>query len=414
VRWRELGEPTRVRDAALPIGLAALAMAAGEYALTVLLYVPLYEWLVAKGSARSRLVAALPTMAIVAAFALAARALGYGVRGSEVYVDPLLSPVAFLRSVSERMPMLLAQLLAGRPIDTPGNWPPSLSTGTTAIVAVALLSLAVVGTLVRLGDATVSRRVAWFASGALLGLVPLCAAFPSERLLLGPALGFAGVLGVLLAEIGSIATDEPRSLGFWSRWAVAVTMALVHLPWAGWRAHEATRTQAALLAGIERAIAESPVEPRGLEHAQVVLIAAADAETLHYPATIWHRRGLPRARGWRVLAMGTAQYAIKRTAADTLEVVSASPMFANFAAAMFRGHHRSLAAGSVVRVDGMTVTTVDASPQGPRHASFRFDRPLDDRSLRFYVAFPDGLVPLPIPAVGEQLVLPPAAVPVRL
>ncbi|HEX2660038.1 MAG TPA: hypothetical protein VHU40_17260, partial [Polyangia bacterium] len=66
----------------------------------------------------------------------------------------------------------------------------------------------------------------------------------------------------------------------------------------------------------------------------------------------------------------------------------------------------SLPRGSVVKTPFMTVTVLDDRDGLPTRASFRFDRSLDDPSLVFLVARPEGLRRLTWPPLGLALDLP--------
>ena len=74
---------------------------------------------------------------------------------------------------------------------------------------------------------------------------------------------------------------------------------------------------------------------------------------------------------------------------------------------LFRGPDRPMAIGHVVELEGMSVEITRITPEGaPAEAVFRFDRPLDDPSLR-WLRWRDGVyVPFVPPAVGESVTLP--------
>src|SRR5262249_9176634 len=160
------------------------------------------------------------------------RALGYGARGHEQYLDPLAEPGRFLVGAATRLPTLLADQLAGLPADL---WA-MLPALRPAYLVLGALSLGVIALLLRFVWRRVDPREAvelrWLALGAAGALLPGIAGLPGSRLLLVPGLGGAAVVATLLVHLGGGAAARGRGLpvraavGLARGWLVAVHLVL--------------------------------------------------------------------------------------------------------------------------------------------------------------------------------------------
>jgi hypothetical protein len=78
---------------------------------------------------------------------------------------------------------------------------------------------------------------------------------------------------------------------------------------------------------------------------------------------------------------------------------------------LFRSPRDALHPGDRIDIGLFTVTVLTERPEGPAALKFRFDRPLDDPSLVFLHAGPEGLVPIELPPVGGTQAVQPPRVP---
>ncbi len=195
-RWRDEGGS---RGAVLAGGALALALLANEGALAVLGYLVGYALFLEKGAWRVRALSLVPYAAIVLVWRLAYRAMGFGALGSEVYVDPGVSPVRFLVAAVARIPVLLAAQLTNLPAEPFHFHSPA---GKVVHWTVALVLS--VGTLFLLRRVLRESALAKFwGLGMLLSLVPAAATFPAGRLLVFAGIGGAALLAELLASLRS-------------------------------------------------------------------------------------------------------------------------------------------------------------------------------------------------------------------
>jgi hypothetical protein len=184
-RWRRDGWRW---GAALSPAFLALALSAGEMALSAAGYLAAYVLFLDEGSALQRFKRLLPNGAVLAAWALVYTLGPFGVEGSGYYRDPMGDPVAFVAAFLERAPYLLMGQWTPVPAEIfSAPFPP----GSPAVLVVRLASIGVVALLVFLLAPLVNQdRVARFwCLGALLSLAPIAAGGPENRLLFFVGLG---------------------------------------------------------------------------------------------------------------------------------------------------------------------------------------------------------------------------------
>ncbi len=407
VRWREQRRAHMAAVVTVAFGLSALA---GEYAASSLAYVLAWELIVARDPAAVRLRACLPAVAPVALVFGTFRALGYGASGSGQYIDPLGQPQAFALAAAGRMPALLADAVLARAAD--GASLVAAVVGNGPVVGVAAL-VALVGTLAvvtRAMDPALRRRIAWLLVGGVMALVPVLPSIPSSRLLVASGVGFAGALAVLVVGVLAL-PGAPRAQGAlaWAARGACLLAAVLHLGVAPWR----TWTEARFVADFvrrDRAALVRSAPPAGTD--RMVVLAAGDPETLHYPTLVWREEGLPVPARWAVLSMTPSPLLLVRLDANTLDLRSlGTPMLTTAMETMYRAPWRPLAVGQPVRGAGLVAEVMEREGGYPRQVRFRFDRDLDAPGTLVVVATANGLVPLRLPPVRGGTVIPPPGVP---
>ncbi|MDO9235481.1 MAG: hypothetical protein Q7U28_05520 [Aquabacterium sp.] len=123
-----------------------------------------------------RLKALLPFVITVVIWRVTYTHLGYGSSGSGGYIDPASDPVRFAQTLLLRIPTLLYASSAG------------------AAVVLSML----VGQYFGLWSTRLAR---FYGVGALLALIPVCAALPNDRLLLNAEFGLSALLAMLFVQV---------------------------------------------------------------------------------------------------------------------------------------------------------------------------------------------------------------------
>lgn len=394
LRWRE----GRGRAWTGPL-LMLLSLAAGESALTVVPYVLAWAWWMDPAGRRAALRALAPWGAVIALWAAGYVAGGYGASGSEVYLDPLGQPGRFLAGLATRLPQLLLAQLFLPPADVAPLIPPERAV-VAAVVGLALLT-AVVVPLHRLTRAHPAHRV--LAAGMVLSLVPACAVFPSDRLLVLSGVGAFGLVAIALVEVGRrwLARDASRSAV-----AFAAVMTAVHLVLATLLMPvRIASTGAVFTAGIARGAATVPHDP-GVVGKTLVVLVAPDALMTSYMFLDHLAAGRPAPDRARVLAVAQkGAVTALREGEQSLVLRGSEALNVDVFSRLFRADR--YAAGERIEAGDMTVEVLAVDAAGfPIEVRYVFDRALDPAHQRWITWRGRGFVELPILAVGESVVLP--------
>lgn len=179
--------------------LLLLSLLAGETGLIGFGYLFAYE-LARPEAVRTKLSCLLPSGLLLACYVLIYKFFGYGAYGSGVYLDPSAQPLAYLAWACVRIPILLAGAFVGVPAEL-SIVQPTLIT-MQAIVGVIVFVLTIVlyrSFWTRLNHRTKST-VSWLSIGSFLSMIPVVATFPSDRLLLGPAIGICSLIAILVGQ----------------------------------------------------------------------------------------------------------------------------------------------------------------------------------------------------------------------
>ena len=443
VGWREAAtERPSVRRRWLGLALVsvALALAAGEYGLAAPAYIVAYELFAAPRSSprlaasarmRQSARAALPALALAAAWLVLHRLLGYGTTGSAVYVDPLSAPGGWLALVGERLPKLASGAVWALPADTgdmirrfgrawvPWTLPdkPSPETYLRAHRIVAGLLLAAAGAswlLVRSQlDEEERRRVRALAAGALLALLPLTVAPPHSRLLVCAQLGVSAVVAALILA-------STRRLSEWKRSSHARRLlALLPLPLAGlltyahtfadlrW-ARTYTEVLANMNASMDAAFEHGDLLGEDLGGREVIVVNAI-SQTVGLHGHYWlDAEGWPRPRSWRSLAMGEFAIVARRVDATHIELSSIQGAWLLSGAELFfRRSNQGITAGTSFSVPGLDIAVADDDGAGhPTRIQFGFPAALEDPRYLFLISTPQGLMRWTPPAPGKRAIIP--------
>ena len=396
--WRRRGG-TGWREPALAAACFALALAAGEMGLGAFAYLVAYAVFLDGGTARRRLASLAPCGVVLAGWAAVYRVFGFGAAGSGLYVDPAGQPVEFAARLVERAPFYVAGQLTPLPAELSLLAPPETATVVRWVMVAACLVMAAV-----LAPLVARRREARFwALGAALAVVPLCATFPSNRVLFFVGLGGMGLVALWLEGAWARGTGARRLL---TR-GMAVGLVASHLVVAplvlpfnalafrlfGQQVSEAILTLPEDLAGRELIVVNAPEYLSYVSQAGSVLLLNGR----QMPASI------------RGLAVGPTAVTARRADESTLELSADRGFVAGPLGPLFRDPQEAFSVGEVFRVRGMRATVVELTPAGlPATVQFRFDRPLES-SARRWVQFREGrFEPFTPPPPGRVLDLPAA------
>jgi hypothetical protein len=399
MRWRENGWPAGRFLAVVGI---LIGMAGGEVALAGLGYFVAYTLLGGPAmDLRSRLTDLIPLVGIGAVYALVYRLLGYGGAGTGIYHHPVQDPLGFLGAAVTGIPTLLASGIAGFSADF---WftTPSLRTAQVVVGCVAVLGLlAVLRACWPQLDEPHRRGLRWLLAGSALSLIPVAAAFPSDRMLLVPGIGLVAALATVLVQ----AYRSWRSRRRWSVIAAGGYLAAVHLilaPLFCLFIHTILITTGRR--SLELAASPVVVEAGGRE---TILVFAPDhVVSIYLPHMIEYLAG-PPPTSWRPLSIAPFDHRLRRTGPRSLEleVVDDGVMLRSIFEALYRDPRNGLAPGTIVDRGLLRAEIMSANDRGPTRVAFHFDRDLSDPALYFLVWEDGELREADLPAVGEEVFL---------
>jgi hypothetical protein len=245
------------------------------------------------------------------------------------------------------------------------------------------------------------------ALGAVLSLLPMCATYPMDRLLVFAGVGAMATVALALArwrEGGLALLARPRRL---LATAVVLALVLVHVVLAPLLLPLRVLAVGFMAQMGDRLEASVPKDETVRGKSLVILSSAAEMTT--FPP--WMQRqvsGVPRPARMRVLASCFSKLSVSRPDATTLRVRPERGFLDNEWLRMVRGPSRPFRTGDEVVLSDVRVRVRSVTADGrPAEVDFTFGVPLEDPSLLWRRLEGGGtLVPWSPPAVGESEVLP--------
>ena len=382
--------------------LFGIGLCGGEVALGVLAYLIAYAARLDRGPWLARFGSLLPYLLVVAAWKLCCVQLGYGASGSGLYVDPVADPLAFVRAASERFPVLGLGLFLG-PFSDLWELYPLLSPWLR--VAVLGLGLVALGLLARVLRSLIPHdpHLDFWATGTVACLLPMCATFPHDRLLLAPGVGGMAVVAALL-EAGWQRRGRPAvALGASALGAVHLLAAPVLAPW---RAADVARFSVLLRETDASLPAGEDVRGKTI----VLLNPPLDPFAAYLPVyRQFEHTPRPRQQLW--LSTGASDLVVSRLDAHTLVLRPEGGFLSSSMQRMLRGPTPPFELGQRVQLDGAHVRVTAVTDDGrPLEVAVRFERELEDPSLVWMRWQRRGYEPFRLPSAGESVRLPKAAI----
>lgn len=385
----------------------ALGLLAGEGGIAVAAYLFAFALFLDEGKLDRRLLDLWPYAATVIVWGVVTRAMGYGVHGSAVYLDPIGEPLAFLEHAPARLLVLLFAQIGG-PWSEGYNAYEFFYPGLTNIV----LALGLVGLGLTAALFTplwrCDARARFFLAGTVLSAIPSCAAFPADRLLPWIGFGAMGATALLLGEIWRGA--YPLGTKEWQKRltpVVGVGIALVHLVASPLMLPMRSRGIAQVRTTIDRANDTIPKDAAITEQTAIYVNPPADPFASFIPI----RRAAtntPRPKIQRWLCTGLTDVHVTREGPRSLRVRPAAGFVSAPSEQLLRGPGYPLPKGRKIELPGLLVQITETTPDGrPQEILATFDKPLEDASYRWLVWRGSGYLPFAPPATGEAVDIPP-------
>jgi hypothetical protein len=395
-RWR-----TRRR---LPFGVLAwaafaCALLSAEAGVAIVGYTAAYalcfernEALSLARDARKRLLSLVPYAAVMGTWRLTYHALGHGVVGSGINMDPLTDGAGFLALAFRSGPLLLASDVIGLPPDilfTHPEW-------TTAAALGALIPLALLG-YAALPLLRSDRSARFFVAGSILSTFAFGGTFPSDRYLFWVGLGVMGIVAQLVGGVFGESAGPTNAVRY------AVCCACIVLRGVVSPAVFPLRTAAPGLVedDFEQMVETIPRGPDFADQTVVLLNAPLDAFESVLPFVAMGR-GEPAPAHMYMLYAGRDHVTVTRTAPNVLEERVEAGWFSRFTDRLYR--NTPLRLGDTIPLAAMSARVESLTGEGrPSAVEFTFPTNLDDRSLVFLSWGPRGFERVTPPAAGAHL-----------
>lgn len=372
--------------------LFATALFAGEAAFGALAWIVAHA-LTLDSRPRAERVKALAPYVIVAAvwFALY-RGLGYGAAGGGYYVDPLRQPFEFAKALATRMPVLLLSQFA---LPTADVWMQQPLRVQVAAAAGAYVLLALIARWMR-GVFRDDPLAPFLLTGTVLCLVPTCATWASDRLLLASGMGaFALVARAFSSE---------RSTR-----AMRASIVVVHVVIAALLLPLKTIAIKTMFGGVvDRAAATIPFEERG--HMNAVALTSPDLLTPLYALA---RRAIaaghmPDGELHTLAVHVEGPLTVRRVDARTLDVTMGVGFLHDAMSQTMRGAPWRFRVGETVHAGELDATPLALTEDGrPSTMRFAFATALEDAHMRWVRWEGDRFVAWVPPPVGASVTLAP-------
>ena len=374
-RYRQHGGIWRLLPA---VACLALALLAGEAALTMMFWIASWEVFLARDGVRSRLLHSAPMVVLLLGYAVFYTAAGYGTAGSSWYLSPFDRPLEFVRAVPERLAAYVMGALTPLPPEVSHMVPASLT------VAGMLLALALLLGLAPYVWKRPAQRCAAFA--ALGSLVFLCVVLPFNYKMLFPSAGVSLVLATFAA--GTVRRLRTTPLARWRRtglWTAVVLIVLIHGIATPFETVLTTKAfeQAALLETRDQ-WQRSVDWPVDREAADVYLLSSPGAwSSLFLPYRDFRIEGR-LVRDYIPVLFRAVDYEMTRLGPATLRLRSAQGFFTGYfprALTLLVRRAPRFRAGERFERRGFTVWVEEVRDGNPTQIAVRFPRDLDDPSV---------------------------------
>jgi hypothetical protein len=360
----------RFGNIACAVGLA-LGLLGSEAALSLLGFLVGYAAL-GTGDRRARVLATLPSFGVALIYLLLYRAMGGGAAQSDAYVDPLHAPLDFSLRALSLLPMLLGNALLSIPADM------SMVASPWLLVAIGILAaFAAWRVALRLVPSLAPderQHLPWLVLGAVVALIPTLAGFPGARVLLLPNLGFAPLLAILIQR-GTTERGLARAFGY-VLLVVHVLLAPLVILGNTARTYDLART----VEGIARDAEIGPNRPRAF------VVGVSDPLVTMYAGAALAADSPERLRCWSVLSASKQAHRLERRGShELLLIAERMPMVQGPFETLYRARSVPFRVGDTSISCGATFTVMAVEGGSPTSVSIRFDRPLEDPSIRILV-----------------------------
>lgn len=399
-RWRLQGWRVGMVLGPMLLGLSLLSAEAG---IATCAYLGAYALCIDRDRFAKRFIALIPYVAVVIVWRILWTYLGYGVAHIGCYTDPLSEPLHYITKIIKNGPLLLQGAVAVPPADVSLI----LSSDMWKIVWRGALVFLVLSALVLIPLFKQNRAARFWAVGMLLSVLPICAAFASDRLLSFVSIGAMGLIAEFVAFVFTKADGLRRQL-FWRVPATGLAVLLIFIHFV--IAPPMLILRVARPMGPEGFIGSLQYVPfdESIEDQDLVVVNPPSTFLALTCLPAWASEGKPLPRHMRILA--SSQFGpveVCRIDEKTITVRPRGGYLVTILDKLFRSDQHRFSAGDRIELTGMNVEVTELTEKGlPAEAAFTFSVDLEDESLRWLHYKEGKYAPFIPPAVGQSVELP--------
>ena len=393
--WRRLGKKW---CALAHTACLALALLSGELALAVAGYLLAYTLFLDQSRLSRRFLALLPAALVLLAWAILYWSFDFGTKGSGFYINPLISPVEFIRALVHRGPFLLL-----------GQWSPlpaelgTIISGKWILIFFPVLLAFLVFLLFPL--IRLDKIARFWLLGMTLSLVPIAGVVPGNRLLLFVGLGAMGLLAQLLSGL----IEKPGKFPGRPSWRIpaltlGIFLMLFHLilsPLCLPGVVYSLKPLGEFFASPVKTVSDDPK----ISRQDLIVVNPPDyLFSINLIGALKILEGKPIARSIRALSGGPVPLEIQRLDQCSLRVKIHGGLFQGVTGRLYRSQEEPLTLGQEIHLRGLSarVTRMDQD-YGPEEVVYRFPVPLEDASLRWLKWEKGTYVPFIPPPIGKSV-----------
>lgn len=389
-------------------GVACLLLGflCGEIALGAWAYLVAHALVLDRRSPGARARGLLPYAGVTIAWRTAYSLLGYGAYGSAIYLDPGREPLAFLRALPSRIPLLVQGLFGFPMAESFYFTTPTLA--RIGLVCAVCFCFALVVAFARLSRLDPLAR--FWALGCALSLFSACSAVPHNRLLFFPSLGAMGLLAVAVDAFSKNDARLPTGIARKVSQLVVALSGGLHVFVSPLLLPLAACTVALTHTIADRAIPSAIAAMTDVPHQDLVIVSAPEYYVGEFAPFIEQAAGRPAPEKLRILSIGAVTMHAERLDAHTLELTYDHGLLEDVPLRLHRDAEHPMKAGDTIELDGLRIVVTRVTDDGrPAVATFTFAEPLDAPKLKWVIWQKDHFVPFSPPQKDGEVVDIPAA-----
>lgn len=384
-----------------------LGLLSSEAALAAGAYLLAYESFLGHGNLRHRVIRLIPYGLVITFWWTFYHRLGFGTWGSGAYLDPGQEPLLFLCILIERIPILLLGQWMFPNSGFYGYLPKSMANlmWLGAIIFIGILFMLLIPLL------KYNVKARFWALGMFLSLLPICATFPANRLLLFAGMGAMG----LLAQFMAFWKKNVKRLSTSKIWQISAHIfVFIFFVIHGIAAPLILPVASKSFSIIEEIFAEKPLMNLLNKHdlSQKTLIFINPPVSffiLHTHYIIMEYGYSPPARIRTLTSGANGSLKIKRIHERSLELQPETGFITMDLDKLFRGSAHPMQIGQRIELTDMTaevLSLTNTKDRRPLRVRFTFKVSLEDSSLLFLEWKNNNFIPFALPDIGESVRLP--------